>query len=50
MGLRIAGAGKQVGMTEAQILSFAGALSSVGIEAQAGGSSISNHGTDATCR
>lgn len=41
MGLRIAGAGKQVGMSEAQILSFAGALSSVGIEAQAGGSSIS---------
>lgn len=41
MGLRIAGAGKQVGMTEDQILSFAGALSSVGIEAQAGGSSIS---------
>jgi TP901 family phage tail tape measure protein len=41
MGLRIAGAGKQVGMTEAQILSFAGALSSVGVEAQAGGSAIS---------
>lgn len=41
MGLRLAGAGKQVGMTEAQILSFAGALSSVGIEAQAGGSAFS---------
>lgn len=41
MGLRIAGAGHTVGMTEAQILGFAGALSSVGIEAQAGGSSIS---------
>lgn len=41
MGLRIAGAGKIVGMTEAQILGFAGALSSVGVEAQAGGTAIS---------
>ena len=41
MALRIAGAGAQVGLTEAQILSFAGALSSVGIAAEAGGSSIS---------
>ncbi len=41
MGLRLAGAGKQVGMSEAEILSFAGALSSVGIESQAGGSAIS---------
>lgn len=41
MGLRLAGAGKQVGMTEAEILSFAGALSSVGIEAQAGGTAFS---------
>lgn len=41
MGLRLAGAGKQVGLTEAQILSFAGALSSVGIEAEAGGSAFS---------
>lgn len=41
MALRIAGAGKQLGLTEAQVLGFAGALSSVGIEAQAGGSSIS---------
>lgn len=41
MALRIAGAGKQVGLSEAQILSFAGALSSVGIEAQAGGTAIS---------
>lgn len=41
MGLRIAGAGAQVGLTEAQILSFAGALSSVGIEAEAGGSAFS---------
>lgn len=41
MALRIAGAGAQIGLTEAQILAFAGALSSVGIEAQAGGSAIS---------
>jgi len=41
MGLRIAGAGKVVGLTQAQILAFAGALSSVGVEAQAGGTSIS---------
>ncbi|KAB2337658.1 phage tail tape measure protein [Cytobacillus depressus] len=41
MGLRIAGAGSQVGLTEAQILAFAGALSSVGIEAEAGGSAFS---------
>lgn len=41
MGLRLAGAGKQVGMSEAQILSLAGGLSSVGIEAEAGGSAFS---------
>lgn len=41
MGLRLAGAGEQVGMTEAQILGLAGALSSVGIEADAGGSAMS---------
>lgn len=41
MGLRLAGAGKQVGMSESTILSFAGALSSVGIEAEAGGSAFS---------
>lgn len=41
MSLRLAGAGKQVGMTEAQILALAGSLSSVGIEAEAGGSSFS---------
>lgn len=41
MALRIAGAGAQVGLTEAQILAFSGALSSVGIEAEAGGSAFS---------
>lgn len=41
MGLRIAGTGSQVGLTEAQIFSLAGSLSSVGIEADAGGTAIS---------
>lgn len=41
MSLRIAGAGKQVGLTEAQVLGFSTALSSVGIEAEAGGTAFS---------
>lgn len=41
MGLRLAGAGKTIGLTEDQILSFAGALSSVGIRAEAGGTAFS---------
>ncbi|MGM0337713.1 phage tail tape measure protein [Enterococcus sp. AZ007] len=41
MSLRIAGAGKQVGMSQGDILGFATALSSVGVEAEAGGSAIS---------
>lgn len=41
MALRLAGAGKQVGMSEADILGFSAALSSVGIEAEAGGSAFS---------
>lgn len=41
MSLRIAGAGAQVNMTEAEIMAFSGALSSVGIEADAGGSAFS---------
>ncbi|MDA3937197.1 MAG: phage tail tape measure protein, partial [Actinomycetota bacterium] len=41
MSLRIAGAGVQVGMTEHQTLALATALSSVGIEAAAGGTAIS---------
>lgn len=41
MGLRLAGAGEQIGMTEAQIMAIAGALSSVGIRAEAGGSAFS---------
>ena len=41
MSLRLAGAGKQVGLSESQILGFAAALSSVGIESQMGGSAFS---------
>lgn len=41
MAMRIAGAGHQVGMSEADILGFAASLSSVGIEAEAGGSAVS---------
>lgn len=41
MGSRLVGAGAQVGMTEPQILGFATALSSVGIEAEAGGTAFS---------
>jgi TP901 family phage tail tape measure protein len=41
MALRLAGAGSQIGLSESQILSFAASLSSVGIEAEAGGSAFS---------
>lgn len=41
MSMRIAAAGHQVGMTDADILGLAATLSSVGLEAQAGGSAIS---------
>lgn len=41
MGLRLAGAGAQIGLAESEILAFASALSSVGIEAEAGGSAFS---------
>ena len=41
MGKRLAAAGSQVGLSEAQIMGFAAALSSVGLEAQAGGSAFS---------
>lgn len=41
MGLRIAGAGRTVGLTAPQILGLASALSSVGLEAEAGGTAIS---------
>lgn len=41
MGMRIAAAGTQVGMSQPQILGMAAALSSVGMEAEAGGSAVS---------
>jgi TP901 family phage tail tape measure protein len=41
MALRIAGAGNQVGLTQHQIMAVASSLSSLGIEAEAGGSAIS---------
>ena len=41
MAMRLAGAGHQVGLSEGEILGLATALSSVGIEAEMGGSAIS---------
>jgi TP901 family phage tail tape measure protein len=40
-GLRVAGAGKIAGLTEAQVLGIGGAFASVGVEAEAGGSAVS---------
>ena len=41
MAMRVAGAGSQVGMAEAEILGWSAALSSAGIQAEAGGTAIS---------
>lgn len=41
MATRIAGAGNTIGLTQGQVLGFASALSSVGLEAEAGGTAIS---------
>ena len=41
MGMRIAAAGKQIGLSEADVLGLAGALTSMGVTAEAGGSAIS---------
>jgi len=41
MSLRLAGTGKQVGLSEHQIMALATAMSSVGIEAEAGGTAMS---------
>jgi len=41
MGMRLAGQGAQIGLTEAQIMALAAAMSSVGIEAEAGGTAMS---------
>lgn len=40
MSMRLAAQGKQVGMTEANIMALAGTMSSLGIEAEAGGSAM----------
>jgi TP901 family phage tail tape measure protein len=39
--LKIAGAGKIAGLTEAQVMAISGAFGSVGVEAQAGGTAVS---------
>ena len=41
MATRIAAAGNTIGLTQGQVLGFASALSSVGLEAEAGGTAIS---------
>ena len=41
MAMRIAGAGKQMGLTEAEVLGISAAMSSLGISAEAGGTAIS---------
>ena len=46
MAQRIAGAGSIIGLSEADVLAFANALASVGIEVEAGGTAISRTMTD----
>ncbi|HEU4588137.1 MAG TPA: phage tail tape measure protein, partial [Gemmatimonadales bacterium] len=41
MGLRLAGTGKTVGLSAANVLAFATAISSAGVEAEAGGTAMS---------
>jgi len=41
MALRLAGAGKQLGLTEADVMGVAAAMSSLGIESEMGGSAMS---------
>lgn len=41
MGMRLAASAKQIGLTEAETMGLAAAMSSVGIEAEAGGSAMS---------
>lgn len=41
MSMRLAGSGKQAGLTEGQVMGLAAAMSSVGIEAEAGGTAMS---------
>lgn len=46
MAQRIAGSGKIIGLTEGEVMGLANALSSVGIEVEAGGSAVSKIMTD----
>lgn len=48
MAMRMAGAGAQAGMSEADILGFAAAMSSVGLYAEAGGTAFSTFVSDLT--
>jgi len=48
MALRLAAAASQAGMAESEILAIAGTFSSLGMEAQAGGSAVSRIMTDIT--
>lgn len=48
MAMRMAGAGAQAGMSEADILGFAAAMSSVGLYAEAGGTAFSTFVSDMT--
>jgi TP901 family phage tail tape measure protein len=41
MGQRIAGAGNQIGLSETDVLAFASAIASTGVEAEAGGTAVS---------
>src|SRR5690606_16386685 len=41
LSMRLAGAGKQAGLTEGDVLGLAAAMSSVGIDAEAGGTAMS---------
>lgn len=41
MGMRLAGTGSQVGLTQAEIMGLSAAMSSVGVNAEAGGSAFS---------
>lgn len=41
MSMRLAGAGRQIGLSEGQVMGLSAAMTSVGIEAEAGGSAMS---------
>ncbi len=43
LGTRLAGAGKQIGLTTPQVLAFGSAISSTGIEAEAGGTAMTQN-------